>query len=109
MDLGQFSTSLTVKDLAASRRFYETLGFSIECGSEEENWLFMASGNTRIGLFKDMFDDNILTFNPPDARMVQTAMKEAGYSAVKEADAGDGPCHVVLKDPDGNTVMLDQF
>jgi catechol 2,3-dioxygenase-like lactoylglutathione lyase family enzyme len=109
MDLGQFSMSLTVSDLKASRAFYETLGFSVECGSEEENWLFMASGDTRIGLFQGMFDQNILTFNPPDARQVQTALRQAGVAIDVEAGGDSGPCHVMLTDPDGNKIMLDQF
>lgn len=109
MDLGLFSVSLTVKDLAASRRFYEALGFQVECGAEEENWLFMANGATRIGLFKGMFEDNILTFNPKDARAVQAALRDAGISLDKEADEGSGPCHLMLTDPDGNKIMLDQF
>jgi len=109
MDLGLFSMSLAVKDLAASRRFYETLGFAVECGSEEDNWLFMASGATRIGLFTGMFDDNMLTFNPGDARTVQKALKDAGYPIEKEADGDEGACHLILEDPDGNKIMLDQF
>ncbi len=109
MDLGLFSTSLAVKDLKASRAFYEALGFAVECGAEEEKWLFMASGNTRIGLFEGMFEDNILTFNPPDARSVQAALKAAGIALDMEAKEGEGPCTVMLTDPDGNKVMLDQF
>lgn len=109
MDLGMFSVSLVVKDLAASRRFYEALGFAVECGAEEENWLFMANGATRIGLFKDMFKDNILTFNPSDARAVQTALEKEGIMADKAAEGESGPCHVMLTDPDGNKIMLDQF
>ncbi|WP_286829398.1 MULTISPECIES: VOC family protein [Kordiimonas] len=109
MDLGQFSTSLAVKDLKASKAFYEALGFSVECGAEEEKWLFMACGDTRIGLFEGMFEDNILTFNPPDARAVETALKEAGIKLDMEAKAGAGPCTVMLCDPDGNRIMLDQI
>ncbi|NVJ70028.1 MAG: VOC family protein [Alphaproteobacteria bacterium] len=109
MDLGLFSVSLAVKDLAASRAFYETLGFTVECGAEEENWLFMASGNTRIGLFAGMFENNILTFNPPDGRAVQDALKKAGIALDMEADTEDGPCTVMLTDPDGNKIMLDQI
>ncbi|NVJ99329.1 MAG: VOC family protein [Alphaproteobacteria bacterium] len=109
MDLGLFSVSLAVKDLSTSRRFYEALGFTVECGAEEEKWLFMANGATRIGLFEGMFDTNILTFNPADARAVQAKLQEAGIALDKEADAGEGPCHVLLTDPDGNKLMLDQF
>lgn len=109
MDLGLYSTSLAVKDLKASRAFYEALGFSVECGAEEEKWLFLANGATRIGLFEGMFDDNILTFNPPGARAVQAALKGAGIALDMEAREGDGPCTVMLTDPDGNKIMLDQF
>ncbi|WP_417449163.1 VOC family protein [Kordiimonas sp.] len=109
MNLGTFSVSLAVKNLKASRQFYEALGFAAECGSEEEKWLFMASGTTRIGLFEGMFEDNILTFNPADARAAEKALKDAGYNVDVGAKGEDGPCHVMAKDPDGNLIMFDQL
>ena len=109
MDLGMFSLSLAVKDIKASRRFYETLGFTAECGEEAQKWLIMANGDTRIGLFEGMFTENILTFNPADARMVETTLREAGYDIEKPVEGDEGPCHTVLRDPDGNMLMFDQF
>ena len=109
MDLGIFSVSLAVKDIKASRRFYETLGFKVEHGEEAQKWLIMACGTAKVGLFEGMFDDNILTFNPPDARAVEKKLKDAGYAIDKETEGDEGPCHTVLRDPDGNLVMFDQF
>ncbi|SDD28024.1 VOC family protein [Kordiimonas lacus] len=109
MDLGLCSTSLAVRDLKASRAFYEALGFVVECGAEEDKWLFMANGNSRIGLFEGMFDTNILTFNPADARAVQATLQAAGIALDMEAKEGEGPCTLMLTDPDGNKIMLDQL
>jgi len=121
MDLGAFSVSLTVKDLAASRAFYEKLGFSVTGGVAEQGWLILRNGTTTIGLFAGMFDQNILTFNPgwnPDAtprdtftdvRQLHAAAKEAGFATTQEAGLdGDGPGSFVLVDPDGNPVLIDQ-
>lgn len=110
MDLGHFSVSLAVKDLKASRAFYEKLGFVVFDGKEEENWLMLRSGEAKIGLFQGMFDRNLLTFNPPDVRAIQKAMKAKGVTFGLEADeSAQGPAHATLTDPDGNPILLDQF
>ena len=121
MELGKFSVSLAVKDLGASRAFYERLGFSQVGGNPEQNWLILSNGGTTIGLFQGMFEENILTFNPgwsgegepmaafEDVRSIQARLKAAGIELLIEADpGGTGPAHVVMKDPDGNQIMLDQ-
>ncbi|NNE96486.1 MAG: VOC family protein [Acidimicrobiales bacterium] len=123
MNLGAFSISLNVSDLAASRSFYELLGFSEAAGNEDENWLIMRNENTTIGLFHGMFDNNILTFNPGmgqdmsprddcvDVREVQARLLEAGIALGVSIDDGSshGAGHIVFSDPDGNVVMIDQF
>lgn len=121
MELGAFSTSLAVKDLAASKLFYEKLGFSEIGGQAEQGWLILRNGTCTIGLFQDMFDRNILTFNPgwdqagselaefTDVRQLQSQIKTQGISLEKEADEnGSGPASFVLVDPDGNTILIDQ-
>jgi len=121
MKLGAFSVSLAVKDLAASRAFYETLGFEAVGGNAEHHWLILRNGSTKIGLFEGMFEDNILTFNPgwsdsgdelssfEDVRDIQAKLKAAGVELALEADPdSDGPAHIVFTDPDGNQIMLDQ-
>lgn len=121
MELGAFSVSLSVKDLAASRSFYEKLGFSALGGDESQGWLILKNGSTVIGLFQGMFEGNILTFNPgwdqdanpldsfTDVRELQKALEERGVEMTTRADeGGSGPAHVVLSDPDGNVIMLDQ-
>lgn len=120
MKLGAFSVSLAVKDIAASRKFYEALGFTTE-GDNAQKWLIMKNGDTLIGLFEGMFEDNILTFNPgwdqaaqevnpfDDVREIQARLKEAGIEMAIEADAASsGPAHIVFTDPDGNQIMVDQ-
>jgi catechol 2,3-dioxygenase-like lactoylglutathione lyase family enzyme len=108
MELGKFSMSLAVKDLAASREFYEKLGFKVTDGAAAENWLILSSDETTIGLFQDMFDVNILTFSTPDVRAAQKALKDAGLKLTKEIDENAAvPDHILLQDPDGNTIMLD--
>lgn len=110
MDLGVFSLSLTVKDLKASRAFYEKLGFEVFDGAEEQNWLMLRSGTTKIGLFQGMFDKNLLTFNPKDVRAIQKDLKSKGVSLTLEADENtSGPAHISLVDPDGNPILFDQF
>lgn len=111
MELGQFSVSLAVKDIAKSKAFYEVLGFNAceGCGSVEDKWLIMQLGTTVIGLFEGMFDDNILTFNPSDARAIEKHIKANGYEIVSGTTGESGPTHCVLKDPDGNNIMFDQF
>jgi catechol 2,3-dioxygenase-like lactoylglutathione lyase family enzyme len=120
MELGAFSVSLAVKDLQASRAFYEKLGFSQVGGEPAQNWLILRNGTTTIGLFQGMFEKNILTFNPgwsalgedlesfTDVRDIERMLRERGLEPVEGAAAGDGPAHVVLEDPDGNPVLIDQ-
>ena len=120
MELGAFSVSLAVKDLAASRAFYEKLGFEQVMGEPAQNWLILRNGTTTIGLFQGMFEKNILTFNPgwdpqaealdsfTDVRDLERMLRERGIEPVQSAAAGDGPAHVVLEDPDGNPVLIDQ-
>lgn len=108
MDLGTFSISLAVKDLKASRAFYENLGFAVIDGKEDQNWLMLANGAAKIGLFQGMFEKNIVTFNPPDVRGIQSELKRKGVTLVKEAKDGTGPEYITLQGPDGNPVLLDQ-
>jgi lactoylglutathione lyase len=110
MDLGSFSISLSVRDLAASRSFYERLGFQVIDGKEEENWLILRNGEAKIGLFQGKFEGNLLTFGPPDVRAVQRKLRENGIDLLVEADeTTTGPAHAVLRDPDGNVLLLDQL
>ncbi len=108
MELGRFSVSLTVADLAKSRAFYEALGFEQVAGEPEKNWIILQSGEAKIGLFQGMFDENIMTFNPTDARGIQAAVVAAGYPLKAEAPPGEGPTHFMVEDPDGNTLLFDQ-
>lgn len=121
MKLGVFSLSLSVKDLAKSKEFYEKLGFSAMGGGMENNYLIMKNGSTLIGLFQAMFDGNMLTFNPgwdenaqnleefDDVREIQKKLKESGVELDKTADENtSGPEHIFLKDPDGNMILIDQ-
>ena len=108
-DLGMFSLSLAVKDIAASRRFYEALGFEKICGADEEKWMMLANGESKIGLFEGMFDANIITFNPTNVRKIQARARDADLEFLKEADSeGTGPHSCMLRDPDGNTLLFDQ-
>jgi catechol 2,3-dioxygenase-like lactoylglutathione lyase family enzyme len=121
MQLGAFSVSLAVKDLAASRAFYEKLGFTAFHGDASQNWLILKNGDHVIGLFQGMFDRNTLTFNPgwdqtaspvadfTDIRELQRRLKEQGVELVAEADeATTGPAYLMVMDPDGNPVLIDQ-
>ncbi len=121
MQLGAFSISLAVADLAASRAFYETLGFEVVGGVEEQNWLILRNGSSTIGLFQGMFEKNVLTFNPgwtqeaenleafQDVREIQAALEEQGLELTTRADeSSDGPASLALLDPDGNPVLIDQ-
>ncbi|WP_417581812.1 VOC family protein [Pelagibacterium sp.] len=121
MDLGAFSVSLAVKDIAASRAFYEKLGFVVFGGEVDQNWLIMKSPTAVIGLFQGMFEKNILTFNPgwdgdaqptgefADIRSIQKTLKSTGLSFEQEADeTGAGPGSCTLLDPDGNVILIDQ-
>ena len=121
MDLGNFSVSLAVKDIKASRAFYEKLGFTEVAGKMEQNWIVLQSGGARIGLFQGMFDKNLMTFNPgwnanketladfPDVRELQRTFKARGITPAPAADeATSGPAYFMIKDPDGNTLLFDQ-
>lgn len=121
MDLGCFSVSLTVKDLQASKAFYEKLGFSVFAGDAGQNWLILKNGATNIGIFQEMFDKNILTFNPgwdqdaqqvdgfTNVRDIQRQLKADGIAFDMEADeSSTGPASFVITDPDGNLILVDQ-
>jgi catechol 2,3-dioxygenase-like lactoylglutathione lyase family enzyme len=121
MRLGNFSVSLAVKDIAKSRAFYEKLGFRVFGGDQAKNWLILQNETTTIGLFQGMFDKNIMTFNPgwnrngnslpefDDVRDIQTVLKNPGLALTTEADeATTGPASLMLLDPDGNPVLIDQ-
>ncbi|WP_299814546.1 VOC family protein [uncultured Roseibium sp.] len=121
MQLGAFSISLAVKDLQKSKAFYEGLGFADIGISNADNWTVLKNGDTIIGLFQGMFENNILTFNPgwdqdgqplkdfQDVRDIQKDLKAKGYSFVSEADeSGSGRASFMLIDPDGNPVLVDQ-
>ncbi len=114
MNLGINSLSLAVKDIQASKTFYETLGFTCvpDGGSVEEKWIIMQNGSTKIGLFQDMFPNNIITFNPKDARTIHKTVSEADVpiiSASKNIEEGEGACNFMISDPDGNQILFDQF
>ena len=120
MKPGAFSISLTVKDLKKSKTFYEHLGFT-QFGGDGQHYLIMKNGNALIGLFEGMFDKNIITFNPgwdedaqklddfQDVREIQKELQAAGLKLEREADPNStGPASIVLIDPDGNPVLIDQ-
>ena len=107
-DLGHFSLSLAVKDLAASREFYAALGFE-KLDGDGEHWLVLQRDGTKIGLFQGMFEANLLTFNPPDARAIEARMRDAGYAIDRATEGDEGPAHFALTDPDGNMILFDQF
>lgn len=121
MQLGNFSVSLAVKDIAASRAFYEKLGFAVWGGNQEQNWLILKNGSTVIGLFQGMFERNILTFNPgwdsdakqlpefTDVRDLQRELKTQDVPLLTEADeTTSGPASFMVADPDGNQILVDQ-
>ena len=121
MDLGAFTISLAVKDLQASKAFYEKFGFTPFAGDPSQNWLILKNGDRVIGLFQGMFDRNILTFNPgwdqnaqklaafTDVRELQRQLKAQGVQLVQEADERTtGPASFVAVDPDGNPILVDQ-
>ena len=121
MELGAFSISLAVKDIQASKTFYEKLGFQVFMGDISQNWLILKNGDHVIGLFQGMFDKNILTFNPgwnsdaqqlpefTDVRELQRQLKERGVDMMSEADpSSTGPASFMIVDPDGNTILVDQ-
>ncbi len=108
MDLGNFSVSLAVKDIATSRAFYEKLGFQKIDGDEEQNWLILRAGDIVIGLFQGMFEKNLLTFNPGDVRAIEKTLKQNGVALIEEAKGDAGPAHITLVDPDDNPILIDQ-
>ena len=121
MELGAFSVSLAVKEIAASKAFYEKLGFTVFGGDITQNWLIMKNGECVIGLFQGMFENKILTFNPgwdgnaqpvgsfTDVRTLQRQLKAQGVTFATEADESTtGPAHFVVVDPDGNPILVDQ-
>jgi catechol 2,3-dioxygenase-like lactoylglutathione lyase family enzyme len=121
MELGAFSISLAVKDIVASRAFYEKFGFKVFHGDISQNWLIMKNGDHAIGLFQGMFEKNILTFNPgwdsnaqkletfTDVRELQRRLKAQGVEFASEADESTtGPASFIAVDPDGNPILVDQ-
>jgi catechol 2,3-dioxygenase-like lactoylglutathione lyase family enzyme len=119
--LGNFSVSLSVKDLAASRAFYERLGFQAAGGDPAHGWQILRNGTTTIGLFQGMFEGNLLTFNPgwsanadalpqfEDVRAIQARLEQAGVTFLSKADpASTGVAHFMVEDPDGNKILVDQ-
>lgn len=121
MKLGNFSISLAVKDIAASRAFYEKLGFKAVSGDQSKGWIVLKNEQTKIGLFQGMFPKNTLTFNPGwdsdkatlsdfmDVREIQKALKAQGLNPEPAADEStSGPAFFMIMDPDGNPVLFDQ-
>lgn len=121
MKLGAFSISLSVKDINASKQFYQNLGFTVFAGDIEKNYLIMKNENSLIGLFQGMFENNILTFNPgwdenankieafDDVREIQRQLKNKGIKLENEADDNtSGPASFIITDPDGNAILIDQ-
>jgi catechol 2,3-dioxygenase-like lactoylglutathione lyase family enzyme len=121
VDLGTFSVSLSVKDLATTRAFYERLGFTVFHDATEQHYLILRNGSCTIGLFEGMFEGNILTFNPgwdddaqplgafTDVRDIQAVLDEAGMELLNRADPdSSGPENLMLTDPDGNVILIDQ-
>ena len=121
MDLGSFSVSLAVKDLSASKEFYEKLGFEPIGGDPEQGWLILRNRDHVLGLFQGMFEENLLTFNPgwdqmcneldsfTDVREIQSELKNRGITLISEADGStSGPASVMLSDPDENQILIDQ-
>lgn len=121
MKLGAFSVSLSVKDINASKTFYENLGFKVFAGGMEQKYLIMKNGNALIGLFQGMFEGKILTFNPgwdenaknlekfDDVREIQRQLKSKGVQLTTQADESTtGPASLMLTDPDGNVILIDQ-
>lgn len=121
MKLGAFSVSLAVKDIDVSKRFYESIGFTVFAGNQDQHWLIMRNGDHVIGLFQNMFDKNVLTFNPgwtqdcqtlpefADVRELQREFRERGIAITNPTDESlKGPGSFMIVDPDGNPILFDQ-
>ena len=121
MNLGNFSVSLNVKDIKASKEFYEALGFAVFHGDIEQNWLILKNETSIIGLFQGMFEKNILTYNPgwdadantldkfTDIREIQKKLEAKGLNLIRKVEEGTtGPASITLVDPDGNPILIDQ-
>ena len=120
MHLGNFSVSLAVKDIQASKAFYEKLGFAQIHGDTGQGWAILKNGSTKIGLFQGMFDRNMLTFNPgwdddgqpdgksEDVRIIQQRLRDSGLDAGAAVEGSEGPGSFMLTDPDGNPILFDQ-
>jgi len=121
MDLGTFSLSLSVKDLATTRAFYEKLGFTVFHDASDQHYLILRNGDCTLGLFEGMFEGNILTFNPgwqaaaqpvddfDDVRDIQTHLESAGVELMERADPeSTGVASIMLTDPEGNVILIDQ-
>jgi len=120
MQLGNFSISLSVKDIAKSKAFYETLDFKVIDGDQKQGWLIMKNGDSKVGLFQGMFEKNLMTFNPgwdqngkqlqtfTDIREIQAKLKKADIVLDQEAKAGTEPTSFMISDPDGNQILFDQ-
>lgn len=120
MELGAFSISLSVKDLQASLTFYKKIGFSQVGGVSEQGWLILRNGTCTLGLFQGMFEKNMLTFNPgwisetehleqfQDVRDIQESLRSDGVDILQEAEPGDAPASIMIEDPDGNPILIDQ-
>lgn len=121
MNLGNFSVSLSVKDIKVSKEFYEALGFSVFHGDIEQNWLILKNETSTIGLFQGMFEKNILTYNPgwdsnaknlesfTDIRDIQKQLEAKGLNLERKVEEGTtGPASITLLDPDGNPILIDQ-
>ncbi len=120
MDPGNFSVSLTVRDINASKTFYEKLGFVQAFGDPAQGWVIMRNGTTKIGLFQSMFPRNMLTFNPgwdhdgnptatfEDVRSIQRRLREAGLEVGQPIEGASGPASFTVTDPDGNPILFDQ-
>jgi len=121
MELGHFSVSLNVADIGKSRAFYEALGFAAIAGEADQGWLILQNGTTTIGLFKGMFERNMMTFNPgwnsageavdsyTDVREIQRELQSRGIELADTVDeSGSGPGNIMVIDPDGNPILLDQ-
>ena len=120
MNLGAFSVSLAVKDIKASKEFYEKLGFKEFGGDITQNWLILKNGDTIVGIFQGMFPKNLLTFNPgwdsnaqpipgfTDAREIKSTLRSQGIAVEQETGEEKGPASFMVTDPDGNQILIDQ-